>query len=618
MVFIKGMDTTDPKNLSKLKELMVKYKDDYNRVVEKGVSYDMVAGSNKAMVMLHEGGFAYYKKGMMLSDADRLLGGEVSLRDDKGQRRKFIPEDVPINFPGQEGLMQQYLKARQSKNPNDWNSLLQDAGKNANTGTYDYKKQKVYAALCWEYASSTYDYSKFWNNSAISVEAKRQVTPAAPSVLRFFGVEGHKFNTMMKPFRDIGLHAGDYVSKVALQAGGSLHKASYDITPTSEYYRQHSWQLSTRIMSGQDMDKLSDAEKVAYRNVAMQHASYHQVWDYAIDRNPWRTSTSFGQHQGWGSFFHFGPAANFKVRDNLRAYMSKGEYANFMSLYGFPMNTAAKMMQPYTNMIKGTQMSMQGAASKWDTTPDALRQWNYTQPRLREAMQSLNPFSFRWFSGKNSERVAKLNVFGGSLEQHQLAGPDFMAGLKQAPQDIFLQRKGVYSSARTGEANPGASAYNYRAQLTFDAPMAEYLIRTKEAAYRYDKQVQEAAMTTTQRRTVSAEALALRRDQELRGFGVMQNPLYGWANPVAFMWHTPVPLFPQSASPKDLISNVVRKHKYGQGGSWRDSVQRAGQGIGKGTKKFFQPHLVARTVYCPRCSKSGIRGSSCPCGQALY
>ncbi len=616
--FIKEMDTTNPDHLAKLRDLMVTHKKEYEAVLSRPVSYDDIAKSNKAMVMLHEGGFAYYSKGMMLSDADRVMAGEVSLRDDKGQLRKFVPEDVPVNFAGRDDLMRQYQKVGGSKDPNEWKSFIGEATKWAKEGGYSYDKEKVLAAVLWSQAGATYNYSDYWKHSAVTVAPKREVTPIAPSPMRFFGAEGHTFTTMMKPFRDIGLHGGDYISKVALAAGGSLQKASYDITPTSEYYRQHSWQLSSKIMSGQDMKGLSEAEKVAYRNVATQHYAYHQVWDYAIDRNPWRTSTSFGTHQSWASFFHFGPASNFDVRDNLRGYMGKGEYANFMSLYGFPMNAAAKLMKPYAGMVRGMQMSMQGYASKWDQTPDALKQWNFTEPRLREAMQSINPFSAKWFSGKTSERVAKLNVFGGSLEQHQLAGNDYMGGLKQAPQDIFLQRKGVYASARTGETNPGASFMDYRANLHVDAPMAEYLIRNNEAAYKYDKQIQSEAMNNTTRRTVSAEALSLRRDQELRGFGAMQNPLYGWANPLAFLWHAPVPLFPQSLTPKDIIGNAVKKHKHGHGGSWEQSVANAGTGVARGTKRLLQPHLIARQVYCPKCGRGGLRGATCQCGQTLY
>ncbi|MBN1169622.1 hypothetical protein JXA56_01225 [Candidatus Micrarchaeota archaeon] len=617
-MFLQGIDHTNPQHIGKMRELLLLHRDAYEKVAHRDVTYNDVAKSSKPMVMLHEGGFAYYHKGMMLSDADRVMGGQVSIRDNNGQMRAFVPDDVVVKFGARDDLTAQFYKARGSKDPNEWHGFLDAATKWTKEGNYSYEKEKVLAAVLWEYSNRTYDYERFWSKSAVTVESKREVAPVAPSFLRFFGADGHKYDTMIKPFRDIGLHAGDYVSKVALEAGGPVHTASYEITPTSEYYRQHSWKLAERIMSGQDVAQLSDAEKVAYRNYALSQGAYHQVWDYSIDRNPWRTSTSFGAAQSWASFFHFGPAQNFNVRDNLRAYMGKGEYTGFMATHGFALDLAGKMMRPYLGAIRGMQMSMQGYASKWDSQDNALRQWNYTQPRLREALQSLNPFSYRWFPGKTSENIAKLNVFGGSLEQHQLAGPEYMAGLKQAPQDIFLQRKGVYASARTGEANPAASFYNYRHELMYDAPMAEYMIRQKDASFMYDKKVQDAAMNNTQRRTVSAEALAIRREEELRGFGIMQNPLYGWANPIAFLWHAPLPMMPSSLTPKDIVANAVRKHKYGQGGSWNDTMNQLGQNISKGTKDILSPHMLHRTVYCPSCGRSGYRGARCGCGKPLY
>ena len=623
--FLQEMDTTNPKHLAKLKELMRTYATEYASILSRDMTYDDLAKSSKAVVMLHEGGYAYYHKGMMLSDMDRVMAGETALRDDKGQLRKFIPEEVAVKFAARDDLTSQYAKVRSSKDPNEWTTFVESSVKWAKEGGYNFDRQKVLAAVLWEYGNATHDYARFWKDSAVAVEAKRQVAPVAPASLRFFGVDGHNQSHMIKPFRDIALHGGDYISKIALASGGSLLKTSYDITAVSEAYRQHSMKNAVQIFQTLNNKNtaagLSDAERVAYRAVAMQHGAYHQVWDYAIDRNPWRTSTSYGTHQAWGSFFHFGPAVPFNVRDNLRAYMDRGTYTNFMAGYGFGMDFAGKLMKPYINVLRGVQMSMQGYASKWDSTGDALRQWNYTPPRITEAMQSINPFSARWFKGKTGERISKLNVFGGSLEQHQLAGPEYQAGLKQAPQDIFLQRKGVYASARTGETNPGASYLNYRAEMVLDSPMAEYMFRAKESAFMYDKGVQKAAMDNTARRTVSAEALAIRRDQELRSFGVLQNSLFGWASPIGFAWHVPVPGFPQGLSPKDQVTKYMARSKTGHGGSFSDGIKRMAEGISQGTSRMLQPHKMAMVVYCPKCGTPNYRGSSCKntsCKQVQY
>lgn len=622
--FLAEMDMTNPKHLGKLKELMETHRDAYQKVISRDMSYDEIAKSSKAVVMLHEGGYAYYKKGMMLSDMDRIMAGGAAMRDEKGVMRPFIPEDVVVNFAGRDDLMGQYQKLRSShsKDPNAWQPFVESAVKWAKEGGHNFEREKVLASVLWEYSQRTYDYERFWKDSAVSVEAKRTMAPTAPSVMRFFGSDGHTMTPVIKPFRDIAMHGGDYISKVALAAGGDVHRTSYDITAVSSQQRMHSFRVASQIQSGQILNGLTEEEKVAYRAVAAQHGAFVQVWQYAIDRNPWRMSTSFGTHQAWASMFHFGPAVPFNVKDNLRAYMGKGEYSNFMSLYGFPMDLAGKIMRPYIGMMRGMQMSMQGYASKWDSTGDALRQWNYTEPRLLEAMQSLNPFSFKWFPGKNSERMAKLNAVGGSLERHQLSGQEYLLGLRQAPQDIFLQKKGIYANARTEDVNPGETFYDYRMTMKTDAPMAEYLFRTKEATYMYDREMYKSAMDNTSRRTVSAEALAMRRDQELRGFGVLANSLFGWANPLGFIWHAPVPLMPQSLTPKEIVTKYVARSKHGYGGGgFGDSMRSMAEGMGKGVSRLVQPHKMSMVVYCPRCGTSNYRGSACKnpsCRQVQY
>ena len=623
MRFLEQMDLTNAKHLSRLTKMLGANRQEFEEITRRPVSYDDIAKTNKAMVMLHEGGFAYYHKGMMLGDMDRIISGSVAIRDEKGQVRKFVPEEVQVKFGGRADLEREYhrLQETHNKNPEDWKNFVNGTMKWAKEGGYNFEREQILAAVLWSYGNTTYDYSRFWKDSAVSVEAKRSVAPVAPSILTHFGADGNKMSTMMKPYRDIALLGGDYISKVALAAGGPVLRTSHDITPVSEYYRQHSWQLSSRIMSGEALKGLSAEEQVAYRRMALEHGAYHQVWDFAIDRHPAGTSTSFGAHQSWNAFFHFGPAQNYSIKDNLRAYMGKGEYANFVTMYGWPMDLAGKMMRPYTSMIRGVQMSMQGYASKWDSTPDALRQWNYTPQRLMEAMQSVNPFASKMFHGKNAERLNKLNVFGGSLERHQLAGADFLQGLAQAPQDIYLSRKGVYATARTDEANPGTSAYDYRHTLRQEAKGAEYMLRAGEAAYLYDQNVIKAANDNTVRRTVSAEVLAMRREQELSGFRLGQNPIAGFMSPALFAYHFPAPGMPQSLAPKNLLTGYLKRSKTGEGGDFGGGVRRTAESMGQGASKMMQPWNLARVVYCPRCGMANLRGSVCKnasCRQVQY
>ncbi len=618
MLFVQNMDHSSPKDLGELRNLMIKYHKEYEAVEKRDVTYDDLVKTDRAMVLLHERGYAYYSKGMMLSDADRIMAGEVTLRDNKGQFRKYVPDEVPVKFAGRDDLTQQYYKVHSSKDPNDWHSFIDSTIKWAKSGGYNYEREKVLGAVLWQYASATYDYEKFWKHSEVTVAPKRAVPPLAPSVMRFFGVEGHKATSMLKPFRDIALHGGSYLEKISLEAGGPLLTASWDITPTSEYMKQHSWNLASKIMSGRDMDKLTEAERAAYRAVAMNHFAFHNVWAFVVDRNPWVGSTSPGAVQNWIAGFQYGPGKVFDVRENLRGFMSRGEYMNFMATHGFALNAAGKAMVPYTNMIRGMQMSMQGYAARFDIQDSALRTWNYTPPRIREAMQAFNPFSYRLFSGRTFQRMAKLNVFGGSLEQHCLAGDDFMSGLRQAPQEVSVQKKGIYANLRTGMANPGASQITYRNELVMAQPMAAYLYREREAEYLFDKNIRDAALTVTQRRTVSAESLAIMREREMRGFGMMNNPLFTYISPVWFPFHMGIPVYPQTLTPRDLLGNFIRKQKYGHGESWRDMARGLGQSMASGTQMFFRPDLLYRQVYCGKCGRGGIRARKCACGTTLY
>jgi len=618
MRFIDQVDSTNPKQLSRLSQLMTEHQEAFEKSINKPVYYDDIARSNKAMVMLHEGGFAYYKKGMALSDLDRVMGGQVALKDNKGQLRAFVPEDVTVQFANRDDLTAEYHRLGGNKDSREWDHFLGKVKKWAKEGGYDYDREKVFAATLFTYGQTTFDYTKMWKESAVSVEAKRQVTPVAPSILRFFGVDAPQLSTVLKPFRDIGMLAGDYISKVSLLAGGSLLRSSYDITPLSELYRQRSRELAFDVFSGKYAKDLTKEEQVAYRQLGVDHWRFHQVWDYAIDRHPGRTSTSYGSPATFAAGFNMGPSSTYSVKDNLRAYMNKGEYANFMTIYGFPMDVAAKILMPYQSMVRGMQMSIQGYPSKWDRSGDPMKMWDHTQPRFSEWMQSFNPFSFSWFGGKNSEYIKKLNVFGGSLERSQLAGADFLKGLSQGPQDLFHSRKGIFSNMRTMDANPGASAYDYRSTLQLDAPMGEYLYRNKEGAFFHDEGVRKAAMDNTVRRTVAAEALALTRERELRHLGVAANPLYGWANPFAFLWHMPVAFVPSSITPKEIVSKWMLRAKGGQPASFTDSMRSFAERSTTGMKQFFQPDLRMRISQCGKCGRSNPRGAKCQCGSYMY
>ncbi|MBI5227713.1 hypothetical protein HY988_03950 [Candidatus Micrarchaeota archaeon] len=653
---LNDLNTDDRTKRGRLLEILTQHqaafeKQIYDRAADgtltpKKVHESDISGAKTAMVMLQEGGYAYYKKGMILSDQDRILGGEMSIRDHKGQLRKFDPDDVTVKFgddpQGQhlagmwgnlQSLRSKYTieAERQHAGGIDeqarWGPFvaeLQNWAKSPASGSQErYERQKVLGSVLWRYGQTTHDYTRFWHDCDVSIAAKREVTPLTPGLFRHFGAGDTAFGDALasayKPIRDLALPAGDYLTRIALLAGGSLFKASYDVIPTSEYYRQHSMKLASRIFAKEFESGLDDEEKRLYNAVAMSHGAYHQVWDYCIDRHPGRTSTSYGSHNAWAGFFQFGPSTQYGVADNLRAYLDNGQYWNFMFHGGFAMDLAGAAFAPFLNQLRGLQMSMQGYASKWDATDDALKQWDYTTPRVRESMQILNPFAFGRglegfgykfpkFIGNVINKLSSVNYIESSLERRQLAGVDFQKGLWQAPQDIFLTRKGVYMSARTDEENPGLSHTNYRKEIRMDAGMMEYLFRGQEASYLYDVNARRMAMENTVRRNVGAEALAIRRNQELYSFGILQNSMWGWANPLAFVWHVPPPGFPPSITPKDIITKFVGWAKHGQpffggGGFFKSAAFNV--------TTFMQPHKLSMVVYCPMCSTPNYRGSRC-------
>lgn len=614
LVTAQSLDVSSPSQLKKLQGLLSKHKEAFEEVMKRPVTYDDVANSKQAMVMLYEGGFAFAHKGMPLSSSDRVYG-TVTIRDQNGRKKEFAPEDVVVSLPDhlQEGL----YKVRDSKDPKDWSAFMDSVVKWSKEGGYNYEREKILAATVWEYGNNTNDYQKYYQKTSMEITSKREATPLAPDALRMFGAEGGKFREALKPFRDISHDIGNYVGKVALVAGGPVFRGSYDITPTSEYLRQHSWQLAANIYT-KDWKNLTPVEKQAYEKAGAAHFEYHNVWDWAIDRNPMRHSTSHGLQSSTEGYFHYGPREVAASKDYIRANMTKAQWNTFKyGPYGALADVASKLHSIPAGMFGGMQMAMQGYPSKWDKTENPLKPWDYTPTRFLEAGRALNPFSFEW-TNKLGKYVGKANVWEGSLEKRQLAGPDLMGGLAAGPQDTYFKRTGVYSAVRLGEANPGASYYNFRHELKYDPAMAEWLVRNKDSVYMYDKTVKDQAYTNTTRRTVSAEALGMRRSQELRQFGVMQNSLYGWFNPVLFAWHMPLPFLPPSMSPREMFQRAAQKAKYGGGRKWSASVKDMFQSTGQKVSMAAQPwkgHLVA---YCRRCGKPGYKGSRCMCGGTIY
>jgi len=625
LMFLDKVNLQNPQDLKRLRELATEHKADIERVLSQKVTYDDLAGTNRAWVNVAEGAYMPYHKNMALGDKDRVMAGEVALFDKKrGIWRPHIPDEVEIHFGGRSDLERQWqdLTQKNNRNPDDWKVFMNGVSRWANEGGYSFEKQQIASAVNWRYANTTYDYQTYWNNHDVKVMPKREVMPLAPQIFRMFGVEAPGLMKAIKPFRDMALNFGDMVSRVALEAGGEVHRASWDVIPHSEYYRQLSWRNAQRIMSADfDSLNLSDAEKKAYRRLAIQQGQFDQIWAFAIDRHPGGASTSWGTHQAWAARFHCGPQDTYNVNDNLRAYMTKEEFKNFMAHSGAVISIARKMMSPYASITRGMQMSMQGYASKWDTQKNMFKQYEFTQPRMLEAMQALNPFSVTLGKGRLAQALSKANVFESSLEKRQLAGNDFRAGLGIAPQDIWLNTSGAYSDARIGAANPGLSFYSYRANLKMDSGMADYMWRAGGAATMFNKEINDLAHDCSHRRTASAEALHIRRGQELRGFGASQNSMFGWASPAMFLWHFPAP-GTHAFGLRNITSSLVQFVKSGgRRGSYMDRLGEMADHVGESLGRAARPWKTSNVVYCPNCGKAGYRGASCSgrnCRSMLY
>jgi len=617
LTFVRTMDLSKPADLRKLGDVVRRYEGDFQKVLNHKVTFDDIVTSNKAYVMTYEGGFAFYRKGMSLSGADRVYG-DVSIRDNKGQRRAFNVDDVALEFRGRPDLQRELHKAMESGNPGDWKNMMNAAAKWKGEGGYDYEKEKVYGALCWRHGNQTYDMESYWAKSAVEVAPKREVMALAPTPFRMFGAESLGAEKAMTHAKKYGESLGGYLAKVGIGAGGPVFRQSYDVTAHTEALRQHSMRTAMKIYQ-MDVKQLNQTERELYYQVAHEHGPYHHAWAWAIDRNPMRHSSSHGIQQSMESYFQFGPRSNYKTKEYVRGTMTGSEWNIFRAVYGFPLDIANKLQRPYAQMFGGMQMAMQGYPSKWDMSKNQLKTWDYTPTRFGEAVRALNPLSFSWSKSSLGKIPQKLNVWEGSLEKHGLAGADIMGGHAQAPQDIFGKRTGMYAVGRYGEANPGASAYNYRNVLMVDPAQAEFLWRNREAVATLDKEVKEQALSYTMNRTVSAEALAIRRQQELMHFGVWQNALYGWANPLSFAYHMPLPFYPPSLSPKELMTGAARRAKMKDPGrKWGAAVGDMFRSSADASLRFMQPWKGSAVAYCPKCHRGGYKGSKCSCGGMIY
>lgn len=610
--FVEKLDASSAAQLKKFRtEIAVKYDKGLRKEISTDVTFDDVLKSKQPLVQLYEGDWGYYSKGMAVGVGDK-IHGEVALRDDKGQWRKFVAEDTAIDFKGRPELQQEFHKLRDKQPGADWDHFMNSAKAWSKEGGYE--RKKVYAALVYNYGRNTSDYTSYWKDTNVSVKPIRDVMDIAPQSLRMLGVtENNLVRKTMSIWRNAKVELGGYFCKTAMIGAGAAFDASYDIIPNSEYLRQHSMKLAKSIytMDPNEWKRMSHAERSLYGNVASSHFAYHHAWQWAIDRAN-RTSASLGLLQTTENYFHHGPGHILGgVQDYVRGPMTGRQWTGFMAFYGWPANLAAKVHKPFVNTFRHVQVAMTGAPGRYDRQPDSLKPFEYSNPRMLAAARSVTNIL-------GTGKLSKLKVWESVGEQRHQAGAEIMEGLRAGPSEMFDRRTGVFSIAREGDANPACSYYTYRHELKMDEAMAGYLWRNKDSVYQYDKEVKQQAMTHTVRRTVSAEALSIRMDQEARGFGVAQNPIYKFFNPIGFAWHASVIPGVTSWSLRDTVTRWAERRKYGGGMPLTARLKETSKDLAEGSWRAMTPWKGASVVACPRCGKFTHRGSVCRCGNQLY
>ncbi len=613
--FLDKMDVTSPKDMGKFRGLLQRYESEYQAIISKPMTYDEIARSNKPVILFQEGGYGYWRKGQTVSDMDRVMAGQAALRDEKGQLRPFIPEDVPVHFGNRDDLTALYHKVRNSRETtpdSDWHTLANAATKWAKEGGYSYERERVLGALLWEYGSKTHDYESFWRNSAVTIEAKRNVAPVAPSVLRMFGVEAPGLMTKFEPLRNLGMAAGDYISKIAYataegggKKGGTL-TASYTGAAVAAAYSAHSFDLSRRIMAGEGLESLTEQEAAAFRKYASMHGAFTQARQWTFDRSPFGYSTSHGTNAADAAMFAHGPGLTFKKEMYVGAVMDKYTYWNFNAMYGWPMDLTRRMMAPYATAVSAAQKEMVGRAGRWDTTGDQYRMLYHTEPRVRSAMQSFfNPLSL-----SNSKLARRLNVWQSSAAHHQVGGEEVMLGLSAMTQDVRQYRKGILVNARYGDVNPRETLYDPRVVKHLDAPMAYELL--KDPAFKYQRQIQDDAHAMTVRRTAAAETLAITRGREMMSFNSLQTPQGKFYSPIHFA--------ASILGVPNMISKHVAQTKYGySSGSLGQRLEAGVKNKAEGLKNFVKPAKLPYQTRCGKCGHMNGRYDRCAaCGASLW
>jgi hypothetical protein len=94
------------------------------------------------------------------------------LRDEKGQLRPVEPDNILVKFEGKPELDSRYarlIKLGKEATPKEWEEFFKDVNKWARESGFSFERQKIHAAVLWNYATIGQDYAKFWSDSGVTL-----------------------------------------------------------------------------------------------------------------------------------------------------------------------------------------------------------------------------------------------------------------------------------------------------------------------------------------------------------------------------------------------------------------------------------------------------------------
>ncbi|MDO8553596.1 MAG: hypothetical protein Q7S22_02210 [Candidatus Micrarchaeota archaeon] len=691
---LEHLDITNSKQMKDFKQLYTDHKDKVDALLAKPLTYNNMAKSKSTWVQMYEGGFVPYLHGMPISAFDRTLGGYVAIENKAKNRWERVDlsdiGDAEIRAAlGSQQLLNQYASLRQqgqieSEAPvsvsdrkqrpmvdpatgqplhTSWKEFIEQA--RAVTKDQSFQHEKVFAALVKSYGDITGDQQSFWEHSNMRIMPKRDVVPLSSQMGRFFGFDSElaKSKTAQRA-RNAILGVGDWISRVSFASAGAVHEASWEITGSSEIYKQNLWRMSHDVHTGKFKELLGQMDPInkkkaesALDNLALVGTGYHAAWMWAIDRNPWEMFKDYGYMQRLSSGFQYGPRMTYPVSMNLRPTMSAQEYMNFYLLGGWMMDdikipfTKGKLKIPglrsafdvYASMFRNAQEELQGSPTRFDIQEHYTKPYISTQPRLRNFFQSLaSPTTSHAFQLPGIKQIQEKLGMGGVPMERFGTGIEIGKGLRHTPQEASFLRPGLFAYFRTGPVNPGASILTMRYTHEFDPLQAQMLsyrsmvggeANPSRAFFKQYNITSEAAMRDTTRKKVDPLMWQYHGEETRRSFGWFTNQANAFASPVHYFWNSGlgfIPFLPQ-LSPKELLthgSSLYKKAKdthketFADTGSVKEARSEAAKEVGKslwstvggggsGLRNFVKISGLKNNVPCSSCGRMNAHGTQC-------